>query len=107
MRYVILTYFRKPDKHMDEAIAVSKRLKPRDLQTANVILDFQLRKIEKCHVPGVEVVKDFEPYRNYLHKHYTKLVEDLESIYGGPPAGAELEQLPESLQEIDQLPAQE
>ena len=38
MRYLILTYYRKPTGQIDEVMAVSKNLKRRDLQTANVIL---------------------------------------------------------------------
>ena len=40
MRYLMLTYYTKPDGKIDEAMAVSKTIKTRDLQTASVILDF-------------------------------------------------------------------
>ena len=41
MRYFIITYYTKPDGKVDEATQVTKKVRPRDLQTASVILDFK------------------------------------------------------------------
>jgi 2'-5' RNA ligase len=53
MRYLILTYYRKPTGQIDEVMAVSKNLKRRDLQTANVILDFKDQKVVLASMGGV------------------------------------------------------
>ena len=47
MRYLVLTYYTKPDGKVDEAMSVTKSLKTRDLQMANVILDFRDLKVVK------------------------------------------------------------
>ena len=45
MRYLVLTYVRKPSGQIDESMTVVKNLKRRDWQTANVILDFKDQKV--------------------------------------------------------------
>ena len=41
MRYLILTYFKKPNGQIDESMTVSNKLRDRDLSMGNVILDFK------------------------------------------------------------------
>jgi hypothetical protein len=77
MRYFILTYYRKADGRLDEAMQVSKRLKTRDLQTANVILDFKTLQVEKCHMGGVQVPKDFHRIVEYYMQHYESIIKRL------------------------------
>ena len=77
MRYLILTYYRKPNGEIDEAMEVSKRLKPRDIQTANVILDFKTLKVEKCQMGGVSVPKDFHRIVEYYMQHYENIIKRL------------------------------
>lgn len=77
MRYLILTYYRKPDGNIDEAMEVSKKLKPRDIQMANVILDFKELKVEKCHMGGVQVPKDFHRIVEYYMQHYENIIKRL------------------------------
>ena len=77
MRYFILTYYRKADGRLDEAMQVAKRLKSRDLQTANVILDFKTLKVEKCHMGGVQVPKDFHRIVEYYMQHYESIINRL------------------------------
>ena len=48
MRYLLLTYYTKPDGKIDESMAVSKSIKTRDLQTASVILDFKKLEVVKA-----------------------------------------------------------
>lgn len=55
MRYLILTYYQKATGQIDEVMAVATRLKPRDWQTANVILDFKTLSVLKCSMSGVAV----------------------------------------------------
>ena len=47
MRYLLITFMRKPNGQIDEQVAVSKKVKPSDLQTCNVILDYAKKKIDK------------------------------------------------------------
>lgn len=77
MRYLILTYYKKANGDIDEAMEVSKNLKPRDIQTANVILDFKKLRVEKCHMGGVQVPKDFHRIVEYYMQHYENIIKRL------------------------------
>jgi hypothetical protein len=77
MRYLILTYYTKPDGQIDEVMAVSKSLKTRDHQTANVILDFRELKVLKCSMGGTQVPKDFNRIVEYYMKHYESTITRL------------------------------
>lgn len=77
MRYLILTYYRKADGQIDEVMAVSRNLKNRDIQTANVILDFKTLKVLKCSMGGEQVPKDWERIVGYYHQHYAATIERL------------------------------
>jgi hypothetical protein len=77
MRYLILTYYRKPDGQIDEVMAVSKNLKNRDHQTANVILDFKKLEVVKCSMGGVTVPRDFNRIVEYYIKHYEATIKRL------------------------------
>jgi hypothetical protein len=77
MRYLILTYYTKPDGKIDEAMAVSKNIKTRDLQTASVILDFKKLQVVKAHLGGVSVPCDFNRIVEYYHQHYAATIERL------------------------------
>ena len=50
MRYLLLTYYKKPDGKIDEVMAVAKNLKMRDHQTCNVILDFKKLEVIKVAI---------------------------------------------------------
>lgn len=77
MRYLTLTYYKKADGKIDESMAVSKRLKTRDLQTANVILDFKELKVVKCSMGAVQIPKDWDRVVAYYHQHYENIIERL------------------------------
>jgi hypothetical protein len=77
MRYLILTYFRKPTGQIDEVMAVSKNLKKRDLQTANVILDFKDQKVVLASMGGQQVPKDWDKIVSYYYQHYAHTIERL------------------------------
>ena len=47
MRYMLITYLRKPGGKIDEQVEVSRNLKPKDKTNCNVILDFVEKKVEK------------------------------------------------------------
>ena len=77
MRYLLLTYYRKASGQIDESMAVSRSIKTRDLQTANVILDFKKLEVVKANMDGVSVPKDFNRIVEYYHKHYAGTIERL------------------------------
>jgi hypothetical protein len=77
MRYLLLTYYTKASGQIDEAMAVSRNIKTRDIQTANVILDFKKLEVVKANMDGVSVPKDFDRIVQYYHKHYASTIERL------------------------------
>ncbi len=84
MRYLLITYVTKANGQIDESTAVTKNLKPRDLQTANVILDFKLQQVEKCTMNGVVVPKDWDRIVSYYYQHYANIIERLFTENGHP-----------------------
>lgn len=77
MRYLILTYYKKPNGQIDEVMAVAKNTKPRDIQTANVILDFKTLSVVKCSMGGVTVPRDFNRIVEYYMQHYEATITRL------------------------------
>ena len=69
---------RKPGGQIDELVAVGKKVKPADLQTCNVIIDYAQKKIVKCVIEGKVVDTDFERMDTYYKKVYPNLIEQLE-----------------------------
>jgi hypothetical protein len=84
MRYLILTYYRKPTGQIDEVMAVSKNLKTRDLQTANVILDFKDQKVVLASMGGEQVPRDWDRIVAYYYRHYAHTIERLFTENGHP-----------------------
>ena len=77
MRYLLLTYYKKPNGQIDEVMAVSKNLKKRDHQTCNVILDFKTLQVVKASMRDTQVPKDFDRIAGYYHQHYASTIERL------------------------------
>jgi hypothetical protein len=77
LRYLLLTYYKKPDGKIDEVMAVAKNLKRRDHQTCNVILDFKTLSVLKCGMAGTQVPRDFDRIAGYYHQHYASTIERL------------------------------
>jgi len=77
MRYLILTYYKKPTGQIDEAMTVARRLRPRDFQTANVILDFRDLKVVIASMNGVNVPRDFDRIVQYYMQHYESTIKRL------------------------------
>ena len=77
MRYLILTYYKKANGQIDEVMAIAKNLKPRDLQTGNVILDFRTLSVVKCSMGGVNVPRDFNRIVEYYMQHYESTITRL------------------------------
>ena len=78
MRYLLITFVRKPGGQIDEMVTVSKKVKPADLQTCNVIIDYADKKIEKCVIEGKTVDTDFERMDTYYKQVYPNLIGQLE-----------------------------
>jgi serine/threonine-protein kinase RIO1 len=77
MRYFIVKYFRKANGKVDEATAVSKRIKTSDLQSAAVILDFKDLKVVKASMDGTVLPRDFNRIASFYHQHYPNVIERL------------------------------
>lgn len=78
MRYFLITFYRKPGGQIDEEVRVSKRVKPADMSTCNVIVDFAHKKIEKCIVEGKRLDTNFDSLITYYRKIYPGMIEQLE-----------------------------
>ena len=78
MRYLLIQFIRKPGGQIDEQITVSKKVKPADLQTMNVILDYAKKKIDKCVIEGKTLNQDWDKMNEYYKKIYPALIEQLE-----------------------------
>jgi hypothetical protein len=78
MRYFIITYFRKPNGQIDEQAEVSTKIRTRDIQTANIIMDFKENKIEKCLIDGKTINQSWEQTYEYYKKVYPAIFERLE-----------------------------
>ena len=77
MRYMILTYYKKANGQIDEAISVTKNLKTRDIQTASVIIDFKKLEIVKASMGGEQVPRDFDRIVKYYMQHYESTITRL------------------------------
>lgn len=75
MRYLLLTYYTKPTGQIDEVMTVAKKLKTRDWQTANVILDFKDQKVLLASVQGLSATRDWDTVVSYYYKHYSATIE--------------------------------
>jgi hypothetical protein len=75
MRYLLLTYYTKPTGQIDEVMTVAKKIKTRDWQTANVILDFKEQKVLAASVKGMAATRDWDTVVGYYYKHYSATIE--------------------------------
>ena len=78
MRYMLLTFLRKPGGQIDEVLKVSKKIKNTDLSTCNIIMDYADKKVEKCVIEGKKLDTSFDQLHEYYKKIYPALVEQLE-----------------------------
>ena len=77
MRYFLITYLKKPNGQMDEQNQVARSIKTRDLQCANVILDFKKLEVVKCTMNGVSVPRDFDRIVQYYMQFYENILTRL------------------------------
>jgi hypothetical protein len=79
MRYLLLTFIKKPNGQIDEQCGVSTKIRNSDRSTCNIILDYHDRKIEKCVVDGRVLDTTWDLINDYYKKVYPALIEQLES----------------------------
>ena len=77
MRYLLLTYYTKPTGQIDEVMTVSKKLRTKDWQTSNVILDFKECKVLAASVKGMAATRDWDTVVGYYYTHYAATIERL------------------------------
>lgn len=77
MRYMTITYYKKASGQIDEVVAVSNRIRTRDIQTCNLILDFVKLQVIKATVDRELVPRDFDQIVSYYHQHYTSTIDRL------------------------------
>jgi hypothetical protein len=84
MRYLLLTYYTKPNGQIDEVMTVSTKIRTRDWQTANVILDFKEQKVLTASVRGMTATRDWDTVVSYYYKHYSATIERMFEGNGHP-----------------------
>ena len=77
MRYLLITYYKKPNGQIDESTAISRNLKKRDIQTCSVILDFKTLSVVKCSMAGETVPRDWDRIVSYYNQYYENIIERL------------------------------
>jgi hypothetical protein len=77
MRYLLLTYVTRPSGKIDELMTISKKLRTKDRQMTNVILDFKEQKVLQCSVGGITANKDWDTIVSYYYQHYSATIERL------------------------------
>jgi len=77
MRYLFLTYYYKPDGKIDEVMTLATKVRSKDWQTVNVMLDFQEQKVLKCSVRDTNVPKEWDRVVGYYYQHYPATFERL------------------------------
>ena len=77
MRYMNLTYFKQASGKIDEVMSLSNRVKPKDLQTASIILDFRDQVVIKCVIDGKAMPKEWDTIVAYYYTHYRAIMERL------------------------------
>lgn len=78
MRYLLVTYLRKADGKIDEQVTVSTKVKPADISTCNIIMDFKEKRVQKATVDGVTVPAEWDNFYNYFQPIYPAIIERLE-----------------------------
>jgi len=84
MRYLLLTYVTKPNGKIDELMTIATKLKRKDWQMTNVILDFKEQKVLLSSVGGVTAKKDWDTIVSYYYQHYAATIERLFQENGHP-----------------------
>jgi hypothetical protein len=84
MRYLLLTYYYQANGKIDEGMTVTTRVRTKDMQTANVILDFKELKVLKASLRDTTIPKDWDRIVGYYYPFYTNIMERLLNENGHP-----------------------
>jgi hypothetical protein len=82
MRYFVITYFKKANGQHDEQVEVTRNLRTRDIQCANVILDFKKMEVVKASANGQSVIRDWNRIHDFYLKHYPAIFTRLHAENG-------------------------
>jgi hypothetical protein len=77
MRYLFLTYYTKPDGKIDESMMVANKIRRKDWQMVNVIMDFKDCQVLKASVGNAVATKDWEHVVSTYYQHYPHIFERL------------------------------
>jgi hypothetical protein len=99
MRYLLMTYYTKPSGKIDEVMSLAKRVRTRDWQTSNVILDFKECRVLVCSINGISSNKDWDTIVSYYYKHYPATIERLFQENGHSMERNNTDSLDEKIQE--------
>ena len=78
MRYFLIQFLRKPNGQIDEQVFMSRKVRPSDLSTCNVIMDFADKSILKCIIEGKKLDTSWDSMYTYYKKVYPGLFAQLE-----------------------------
>ena len=79
MRYFIVQYVKKADGKIDEVVSTSRYVRRNDMMSANVILDFKQRSVEKCYVNNApNINRDWNFLVDYYSNFYSDIIQTLE-----------------------------
>ena len=84
MRYLLLTYYYQANGKIDEGMTVANKVRRKDWQTANVILDFKEQKVLAARMHDTSIPKDWERIVGYYYQFYTQIIERLFEENGHP-----------------------
>jgi hypothetical protein len=77
MRYLLLTYYTKPSGQIDEVMTLTTRIRTRDWQTCNVILDFKQCQVLVASIKDMSATKDWDTVVSYYYQYYSATIERL------------------------------
>jgi hypothetical protein len=73
----MLTYYTQANGKIDEAMTVANKIRRKDWQTANVILDFKEQKVLTARMYDTSIPKDWDRIVGYYYPFYTNIMERL------------------------------
>lgn len=92
MRYMIISYMKRPNGQRDEIVEIDKKYRDRHMSTASVVLDFAQQAVLKSSLEGVTIPRDWQRIRDYYHQHYADVIDKLEALHGcAPPPSIDAE----------------
>ena len=80
MRYLVITFLKKADGKIDEQVEITKNLKDRDITTANIILDFKEKNVQKSTIQGQVINTDWDTIVDHYRQIYPDYIAELEKL---------------------------